>query len=605
MFSQILITLYTFEKTYIFLLCIFIFVYINYKIYNIKYPILSQYEDYNLERLNNNDTTTDQSNIIFDESTILNGVVVQNSHIISNQENCNPTQKLFSCQLDDLFSCRFCKSISSKCVHFDENTDVINEGSQNINMTIPKNLNKNDGYCMNMLQLKNSRTCNPNTGTWILVRHMDKLNKIEAFLFICKCRYPHLIGQKTIMDDCDVSNGCGDLGQLEDVTVNPMIHGVCKCNNPDMYEPTKSSTGVPICGMKSYTNWTKDPIEVLSFPFLLPITSPAISPQFQSKFINSNRFVINPCNIDAFTGEPIEYAKLTAIVRDGRWGTKTGETSWFCQPTRNNVATVLYSSDFLKNNNGTWANGVYLITSEFEYMDVIVSEWNLSQQSAVGENGSYNPPVFGVRVHYEQLTDPLKLYLKEWKNQHDRINFYSFMNHIFILPHLLIKDYNSYKELYNDMDEMPVDQMFIPPLTKKARYFVYEFSASDRDRFWPRNCWKMFINGSDAGCPKWVGPFNGTYDSEKYEKLLYGKGYMGCILNKDDKFPNITKQNELFIKIYGGYYVLNDVFQNNTTCLEFYKPLSKIRSVWYGTKSEENEYNKYKGTGIFKNIYKG
>lgn len=515
-----------------------------------------------------------QNNTFLDESLFENyatnsaGVLFTNTHI-DTLVNCN--DKTIECALNDPLSCSMCTNSMTSCVKIDKKTKIYDAHSdEHIADLEASEVGK--GYCLR-LAANSRRKCNENTGDLVLVRHQIG-NIAHGYTFICKCKYPHLIGQKNIMSDCDVGNGCGEFGHLNSVTDNPMRGGRCICTNGKIAD--YDSHGAPICRNKKIIEMESN----TPTAYTIPLDHPAIASEFKEQFVGNpkNIHIVNPCKLDAFSNAFINDAELESA------DTVKG-TIWYCIPTASNIATVLYDTDYLTNNNGFYANGVYRISESTLHEEV--QEWNTKNVEMYTRNGRYGGPVIGVITTKSELkkANPYLFHLLDSKFN-EKVFFYSFINHIKVLPHTMrvptrLHDYLE----YNKGGKIPI---------KSFRLIVIDATVPSDD--WivsPRRCKSMLTgDGTDDEWPK-MSFFRGTSDPE-YELILKGGGFIGCIMTFDDwKLPGNMEERshkELFMKVYDNNYILNGLNTQNTHTLYINHKDKTITNAWYGSKQLESYF---------------
>lgn len=549
---------------------------------------------------------------ILREETVLEE---QTSIKIENTVDC--LAKFQECDLTDKFSCTMCQGRANNysCVKLNSDMEIYNNKGLLIGVL---NASKNNmGYCLENITINQTRTCNPYAGNWILIRH--KINKIKeidnqllseiydpikhsteiitkqintntnekeinlyGYMFVCKCKMPHVIGQQNFNSDCVVSRSCGQHNKLETVYIAPS-KAKCLCSDKD--DISDNIENIPVCRKKRFIELEKDDLYTISFPHKLPLTHPGINNIFSNQFIHkTKRNVINPCKIDAFSGEEINESELVQINQNSKNIQYSGETDiWYCKPLSNNIATVLYSTDFLTGNNGKYANGVYRISNSQTNSEI--QEWNVPYLENYTQNSKFGPPIIGVKTNFHNLkTTNLNLYLiLEKFYKPDKINtiyFYNFITHILSVSATIEQhtDLHSYYE-HNTNPQIPIKKLFLwPAVYKKSdaidinpRFCHKMISKSGKDEIWPPN----FIYGE--------------LDENLHSKLLHGGAFIGCILDKTKLISN-NKHLKLFVNLYNGYYVANGLNLENTNIIEIDHLLKLIKPIWLGTNDEKRKW---------------
>lgn len=535
----------------------------------------------------------------------------ENRQKIDNVIDC--LEKFKGCDITDKFSCSMCKSKKFSCVKLKSDMEIYDNAGKLIDILKANNANDNTGYCLQDITINQTRTCNPFAGDWILIRH--SINKIKekgsgiifesnlssfsntqnrfvdndryAYVFVCKCKMPHIIGQKNFFSDCTVSRSCGTNGTLETVYINPS-EAKCKClNNDEIADKINNS---PICRKKKLIELENDDLYTNSFPHKISLNHPGIDKSFSNQFtFKDKRHVINPCKIDAFTGEEIDESELVRISDDKRakeMGYTQNTNIWYCKPMANNIMTVLYESDFLTGNNGQYANGVYRISNS--QTNIEIQEWNVPFLEKFSKNSRYGPPIIGMKESIKniQSANPnlyklLENYYKHrWDlSQINNIYFYNFITHILAISSTIEKhtDLHSYKEHNNHT---------LVPLKK---YFIWK-SVYDGDLFdiHPRFCHTMLSDsGEDENWPK--NSTNGTTDEILHMKLLKGGAFIGCILDKN-KLTTKNNNLKLFLNLYDNFYILNGLNLKNTNIIEINHMLKTIEPIWLEDDTEKRKW---------------
>lgn len=140
-------------------------------------------------------------------------------YIITNKKDC--INKLYICKLKPSIleeGCSSCKQINSQCVHFTKDTSIEVDG-RFVNIKANK---EDEGYCLTGFNTPD-RTCKT-WGFWILIALDD-----HSFIWVCKCKYPNIIGQKTILDDCNEKQVCLN-GVLKNIDLGLVDSLKCDCN---------------------------------------------------------------------------------------------------------------------------------------------------------------------------------------------------------------------------------------------------------------------------------------------------------------------------------------------------------------------------------------
>lgn len=297
---------------------------------------------------------------------------------------------------------------------------------------LPANENEDEGYCLPAL-FKNitedsegnqrpsdiTRNCNPNTGTWLLARQSDVGD--TTYNWLCRCRYPNLMTNlTTIFSDCMRPVGCMPYGRLDDRAaaglVNPYTQGTCVCSVG--YEPSYDKTIGPVCIPQivfSETNLPQDVYRRARFNMDRFLQWPRDSRYLDSRLANisgnnpNGLMLPNPCKYDAITYRPLIDEQSCELVSE-KIGT---ETVAYCVIKNPNAVPVRASRDYLRGNNGRYANACIAVNVTNDSTTVTQTEnYILSYQTS--RSGENPRPDFGVLYEKsEQLTAILERLKRE------------------------------------------------------------------------------------------------------------------------------------------------------------------------------------------------
>lgn len=223
---------------------------------------------------------------------------------------CDPTVLKYPvrCKLDDPTTCLECKENDYTCQHVRTPFKIqLSDGQESD--WIPANNNPNEGYCLKLEG--RTRKCNQKTGMWLLTR----TNLVsQSFYFLCKCRYPGLVTQRTAFDDCDVCVQC----PLESLDVNPLLQGRCKCDpvfEVSEWSPVKG----PFCRPKLFREAMEENIMPFNLPTFKEFSSQYPPQIFNRKWLSAYGSTIvsrRPCSYDVETGK--------SLLGDNRLAVKNG-----------------------------------------------------------------------------------------------------------------------------------------------------------------------------------------------------------------------------------------------------------------------------------------
>ncbi|AAM70265.1 hypothetical protein [Phthorimaea operculella granulovirus] len=203
--------------------------------------------------------------------------------IEANELSCHDTPTPCTSNAD----CQLCVEGLASCQHFLDT--VLLELPNDKQLTI----NPGESYCL-ALDNRRARSCNPNTGTWVL-RQVDSSN----FALICMCNTPGLVTQLNIYEDCTLAVGCLPHGIIEDINASPLM---CNCNSG--YVPALSETNTPYCRPKIIRDIILEPEFYARPPCdigFISSDSEHLDPIYRMQ-IGANICLPDPCSIDPITG---------------------------------------------------------------------------------------------------------------------------------------------------------------------------------------------------------------------------------------------------------------------------------------------------------------
>lgn len=545
---------------------------------------------------------------------------------LNNNKICGPHKNVIKCNLNiSPNECFDCSNSMATCKHFNQDIIVENENGLILNI-IHKNSSKDEGYCIETnKKVESAHKCNPNTGNWVLVKQNPLTS---SFTFICKCKYPSLVTQANIFNDCSVDVACGPNGHLKTLNVLDIrTNGTCICDIAKGYISDRTARG-PICRQLKYSELLYDPPQYNDFPHKLNLLHDAIAPQFRNQFTHAkNRSVINPCKIDAFTGLPVEKAELVSKLLYNINGTE--KIVWFCVSKSLDVATVLFEDDYLHNNNGTFANGVVQLSKQRQFDNIEkyykeIQEWHVPENNEESEYGPYYGPIIGVRVNIQEknLTFNNKLLellqyeslpngnvINNNNNNNDGstnekniniditipINIYSIKQPKTMLPFsYLLYNITDYTEL-NHNAKYPIFRYWTPQ-------YGYETSNTIKN-VKPRYCYEMFLDPKHSDD---VWPLTRYFNIEsplsqdEAMELLRGGAFIGCKNNFD--CSKDLNMNDLFsnhiCNLFHRRFILNPYNMNNTNVILVNHFSQEIEPVFYGTVQEKQIMSTLKNGSI-------
>lgn len=428
-----------------------------------------------------------------------------------------------------------CRINTANCFHYDK--DLYIDG-----YLIPRNEKLSEGYLVDIDNINQ-----PCSG----VRRIMIVDGKK--IAICDCSSSEFI-QKNILSDCNI--------------------------------PSINDVEVP------FMQLDKDPEWITNFPYLLKINGDEIDPSVCQLFKNANtRHIINPCNIDALTGAVIFESEAKLVKSD-----VYGVPIYFCHSMNLSIATIKFNSDYLKHNNGRFANAVVRIghqTIPNPLYDEI-QEWYIQGGSypSIIENGSFTAPIIGSKIKYPMSNINPKLLgiIKSFssKNAKSKIQISNdFIVYSFPLPKdtlpnsMIMYNVNDYNE-YNNYIGFPTKY-------ETMNYTRYS-TITETIPIKPIKCSDLLSIGIK---PIILDTEIGTeIPKSDYDKLIKGGISIGCINNMnemkqttDDINIMITKQ--LFHKLLYNKYIINPLNHNNTNVIIIDHEEKTIKPIWLGEEGDE------------------
>lgn len=165
--------------------------------------------------------------------------------------------------------------------------------------------------------------CNPHTGRWSLIQHNGK--KYAK----CMCKYPQLVTQAWDGANCDVGKACGPNGVLENVKLNPVVYGRCKCDN-GYYQAGKELTCRKLLPHQQF-NITCTDNEVTRKE-----AESIFSKEYLEGISKTIQCIRKPCSFNVFNGKLLTYTHF-----DPKYGC-------ICDPNKGNFGIHFKNDSFLK-----------------------------------------------------------------------------------------------------------------------------------------------------------------------------------------------------------------------------------------------------------------
>nr|AJP07805.1 per os infectivity factor 1 [Helicoverpa armigera nucleopolyhedrovirus] len=189
--------------------------------------------------------------------------------------------------------CDLCREGLANCQYFDEQTKLImrdEHGNETEHIIYP-----GEAYCL-ALDRNRARSCNANTGTWILAQSET------GFTLLCSCLSPGAVTQLNLYEDCNVPVGCQPHGTIIDINERPLR---CDCETgyvPDYNDETETPYCRPLLVRDMYNDTTVFPRAPCP-PGYVQITNPNLNPEYAREFaLHRDICVVDPCSVDFVSG---------------------------------------------------------------------------------------------------------------------------------------------------------------------------------------------------------------------------------------------------------------------------------------------------------------
>lgn len=130
---------------------------------------------------------------------------------------CTPHEPR-KCKKSITTSCFGCASLTSRCIHFDEDTDYYDANGEI--RTLNRNKDKDDGYCLDLGTIVEK--CNLYHGRYTLVY----VTATKNYALICSCLDPGYVGKNNLLGACDTPFICN--GKVKDIN-RPLSKIECDC----------------------------------------------------------------------------------------------------------------------------------------------------------------------------------------------------------------------------------------------------------------------------------------------------------------------------------------------------------------------------------------
>lgn len=456
-------------------------------------------------QVHNKDAKTDDD----DDEDGSSGVDMNDSLLFSTRLKLEP-ENFYNCNVENLIECKIsnknndcinCDQSFATCNNFERDETIYDKMGNQVGI-IKANKTADDGYCLRLLN-RDDRECSfKNGGRWILSRTDD-----DKYMFICLCTVPDFFTNNTMYGDCTEFKGCqnGKISNLNEYTNLSEI--TCKCN--EGYKPTSRNTNtnnnnnindisnenttirdddfIPTCVPKNIYER-----EIPENQFNYNLDDKFIDAEYLQnvRSVNPDFKFPNPCTIDAITGMPVE-----GIGRITQYG-----DIFYCVATNPRYTTITFNDDYLKNNNGKYANGIVKVSDSDplpgniyethtkrrkpsnKYYNTLVGRrflyknfnftfpWMSFSSANLGGSGKYYPNAQTMKARDSITT--AKIYVYDAIEPDDKIDRLILGNTITYVPLFTSKFEVNIKSYlgtipFIDVELLPCNRMYIVNLLKK------------------------------------------------------------------------------------------------------------------------------------------
>nr|AGS47944.1 putative 59.7 kDa protein [Ectropis obliqua nucleopolyhedrovirus] len=189
--------------------------------------------------------------------------------------------------------CDLCREGLANCQYFDEKTILTmrNDNGDEVEHVIEPG----QSYCL-ALDRERARSCNPNTGVWILAE------SAVGFTLLCSCLSPGLVTQFNMYEDCNVQVGCQPHGQIASVNESPLR---CVCDDGYVAD-FDSVTQTPFCRPMTIRDVRYDTNFFPRAPCedgFVRLDHPGLDQMYRREFNMGDICVVDPCSVDPISGQ--------------------------------------------------------------------------------------------------------------------------------------------------------------------------------------------------------------------------------------------------------------------------------------------------------------
>lgn len=210
--------------------------------------------------------------------------------IEGNQHECH--KQLTPCVSH--IDCDKCREGLANCQYFDEQT-VIMLVDPNTNKEVQHIIQPGESYCM-ALDRERARSCNPNTGIWLLAE------SATGYTLLCTCLQPGLVTQLNLYEDCNISVGCQPNGHIFDINEHPLR---CLCEEGFVAD-YNNTTETPFCRPLKVRDVVYNEDFFPRAPCadgMVRIDHPALADTYRRELRLGDICVADPCSVDPVSGQ--------------------------------------------------------------------------------------------------------------------------------------------------------------------------------------------------------------------------------------------------------------------------------------------------------------
>ncbi|QYC92666.1 Per os infectivity factor 1 [Trabala vishnou gigantina nucleopolyhedrovirus] len=210
--------------------------------------------------------------------------------IEGNSHECHSNLTPCSNHMD----CDICREGLANCQYFHDKTILRMrdaDGNETEHTILP-----GESYCM-ALDRERARSCNPNTGLWLLAE------SAVGFALLCTCLAPGLVTQLNMYEDCNVAVGCQPNGHIANLNESPLS---CVCDDHTFVSDFDEITQTPFCRPKTVRDVVYDENVFPRAPCddgFVRIDHPALDDVYRRELRLGDICVVDPCSVDPISGQ--------------------------------------------------------------------------------------------------------------------------------------------------------------------------------------------------------------------------------------------------------------------------------------------------------------